>query len=428
MPGRDLRSTRLVGIVETQTRDFDVVVWGATGFVGRLTAQHILEHYGTSFPWALGGRSETKLSAVRDALTAETGVDASGVPLIVGDAADTTFMRGLAERTRVACTTVGPYALYGSELVAACAATGTHYCDLTGEVFWMGRMIDAHQDQAQASGARMVHACGFDCIPADLGVFFVQHAMKARHGVPGKRVKLRVAGFKGGASGGTAASAINMLEEQSRDPEVRQRNEDPYAINPRNRRNGPDGPDSFRIAWDADFGQWTGPFIMANVDTRVVRRSNALLANAYGPDFRYEEAMLMGRGPSGFVKALGLATALRVGMAAMAVGPVRRAAASRMPAPGEGPSRRVREAGYWDVRLLAEHPSDASETLRARLTGDRDPGYGSTAKMLAESAICLARDSLTSSGGIHTPASAMGEALLDRLKQNAGVTVEIENP
>ena len=417
-----------MSIVKTQARDFDVVVWGATGFVGRLTAQHLLEHYGASLARALGGRSETTLAAVRDTLTAETGVDASGLPLIVGDAADAAFMRRLAERTRVACTTVGPYALYGSELVAACAAAGTHYCDLTGEVFWMGRMIDAHQDEAQASGARIVHACGFDCIPADLGVFFVQHAMQARHGVPSKRVKLRVAGFSGGASGGTAASAINMLEEQRRDPEVRRRNEDPYGINPGECRSGPDGPDSFRITWDADFGQWTGPFIMASVDTRVVRRSNALLANAYGPDFRYEEAMLMGRGPFGFVKALGLATALRVGMAAMAVAPVRRAAASRMPSPGEGPSKQVREAGYWDVRLLAEHPSAPGEKLHARLTGDRDPGYGSTAKMLAESAMCLARNSLTSSGGIHTPASAMGEALLDRLKQRAGVTAKIEGP
>ena len=407
-------------------REFEIVVWGATGFAGRLTAQYLLERYGTSLRWALGGRNQAKLENVRDAITAETGVYASGLPLVVGDAADATFMRAVAERTRVACTTVGPYALYGSELVAACAAAGTHYCDLTGEVFWMGRMIDAHQDEARASGARIVHTCGFDCIPADLGVFFVQREMQARHGVPGTRVKLRVAGFRGGASGGTAATGINLLEEQSRNPEVRRRNEDPYALNPNDRRSGPDGPDSFRPTWDADFEQWTGPFIMANVDTRVVRRSNALLDNAYGANFRYDEAMLMGGGLVGFAKATGLATALRVGMAAMAIGPLRRAVASRMPAPGDGPSKQAREAGYWDVRLLAEHPRDPGNNLRARLTGDRDPGYGSTAKMLAESAVCLARDPLASQGGIHTPASAMGDTLLDRLRQNAGVTAEIE--
>ena len=413
-------------MAHAQEREFDVVVWGATGFVGRLTALYLLERYGTSLRWALGGRSRTKLVGLRDALTAETGVDASGLPLVVGEAGDTASMRALAERTRVACTTVGPYALYGSELVAACAAAGTHYCDLTGELFWMRRMIDAHQDAAKASGARIVHTCGFDCIPSDLGVLFVQREMLARHGVLATRVKLRVAGFSGGVSGGTAASAINMLEEQSRHPDVRRRTEDPYAINPADRRGGPDGPDSWRPVWDADFAQWTGPFIMATVDTRVVRRSNALLDDAYGADFRYDEAMLMGRGAVSLARAVGLATALGIGMVALAFGPLRRAAARRMPAPGEGPSKQAREAGYWDVRLLAADPSDPSRTLRARLTGDRDPGYGSTAKMLGESAVCLARDPLASRGGIHTPASAMGDALLARLQKNAGVTVEIE--
>ena len=207
-----------MNMVSAQEREFDVVVWGATGFAGRLTAQYLLERYGTSLRWALGGRNRAKLEDVRDAIGAETSVDASALPLVVGDAADAASMRALAERTRVACTSVGPYALYGAELVAACAAAGTHYCDLTGELFWMGRMIDAHQDEAQASGARIVHTCGFDCIPADLGVFFLQREMQARHGVPGTRVKLRVAGFSGGVSGGTAATGINMFDEHPSDP------------------------------------------------------------------------------------------------------------------------------------------------------------------------------------------------------------------
>jgi short subunit dehydrogenase-like uncharacterized protein len=336
-------------------------------------------------------------------------------------------MASLASRTRVVCTTVGPYALYGSELVAACAQAGTHYCDLTGEVFWMRRMIDAHQDQAAASGARIVYTCGFDCIPADLGVFFVQREMNTRHGVASPRVKMRVAGFSGGGSGGTAASGVNMIEEASKDPAVTRLNADPYALNPKDQMSGPDGPDRSAPIYDDDFEQWTGPFIMANIDTRVVRRSNALLGYAYGKDFQYDEAMLMGTGPVGFAKAAGLAAALRVGMAAMTLGPVRRLAASRMPAPGEGPSAEVRESGYWDVRLLAEHPDDPSKNLRARLTGDRDPGYGSTSKMLAESAVCLALDSLSSSPGFLTPAAAMGDALLARLQRSAGVTATIED-
>jgi short subunit dehydrogenase-like uncharacterized protein len=408
--------------VTTQEREFDIVVWGATGFTGKLTAEYLLETYGTeSFRWALGGRSESKLEQVRRDL------GNSSLPLLVGDAQDPDFMASLASRTRVVCTTVGPYALYGSELVAACAQAGTHYCDLTGEVFWMRRMIDAHQDQAAASGARIVYTCGFDCIPADLGVFFVQREMNARHGVASPRVKMRVAGFSGGGSGGTAASGVNMIEEASKDPAVTRLNADPYALNPKDQMSGPDGPDRSAPIYDDDFEQWTGPFIMANIDTRVVRRSNALLGYAYGKDFQYDEAMLMGTGPVGFAKAAGLAAALRVGMAAMTLGPVRRLAASRMPAPGEGPSAEVRESGYWDVRLLAEHPDDPSKNLRARLTGDRDPGYGSTSKMLAESAVCLALDSLSSSPGFLTPAAAMGDPLLARLQRSAGVTATIED-
>jgi len=408
-------------------REFDIVVWGATGFTGKLTAEYLLERYGLeSFRWALGGRNQEKLESVRDEIGRDAGVDTSGLPILVGDADDETFMASLAERARVVCSAVGPYALYGSELVAACARAGTHYCDLTGEVFWMRRMIDTHQDAAIASGARIVHTCGFDCVPQDLGTYFVQREMKERHGVTAPRVKMRVAGFSGGGSGGTAASGVNMIEEGAKNPEVKRTNDDPYALNPKDLRSGPDGPDELGARWDADFEQWTGPFIMAAIDTRVVRRSNALLHYAYGRDFRYDEAMLMGSGLTGYAKAAGLATAMRAGMAAMEVGPVRRLAASRMPAPGEGPSKETRESGYWDLRFVAKHPTDPTCDIRARLTGDRDPGYGSTSKMLAESAVCLALDSLSSDPGFLTPASAMGDALLERLQQNAGITATLD--
>ena len=413
--------------VSTQDREFDIVIWGATGFTGKLTAEYLLGAYGTgAFRWALGGRSRAKLESVRDAIALETGADASGLPIVLGDANDVVSMAALARRTRVVCSAVGPYALYGSKLVAACASAGTHYCDLTGEVFWMRRMIDAHQESAARSGARIVHTCGFDCIPADLGTFFVQREMKERHGVPAKHVKLRVVGFSGGGSGGTMASGLNMIEEASRNPEVRRVNDDPYGLNPQGMREGPDGPDTLAPEFDDDFDQWTGPFIMAAVDTRVVRRTNALLGYPYGRDFLYDEAMLMGRTLGGLAKAAGLATALGVGMGAMKLGPVRRLAARRMPAPGEGPSKEKREAGYWDLRLLAEHPDDRAKNVRARLTGDRDPGYGSTSKMLGESAVCLALDPLDCPGGFWTPASAMGEPLLARLQKSAGVTAEIE--
>ena len=407
--------------------EFDIVVWGATGFTGRLTAEYLLERYGTgSFRWALGGRNQKKLEEVREAISHGSGAETADLPLVLGDAEDADSMASLVERTRVVCSAVGPYALYGSELVAACARTGTHYCDLTGEVFWMRRMIDAHQDEAAASGARIVHTCGFDCIPSDLGVFFLQREMKARHGVVSKHVKMRVKGFSGAGSGGTAATVVNMLEEASRNPEVKRVQDDPYALNPKGQRSGADGPDRFAPAYDADFEQWTAPFLMAGVDTRVVRRSNALLSYAYGADFRYDEAMLMGASVAGFLKASGLSAAIGGGMGAMTLAPLRRLIASRLPSPGEGPSKEQRESGYWDVRLLAKHPNDPSKNLPARLTGDRDPGYGSTAKMLGESAVCLALDPPSSDPGFLTPAAAMGEHLLARLQRSAGVTVSIE--
>ncbi|MDJ0864987.1 MAG: saccharopine dehydrogenase NADP-binding domain-containing protein [Myxococcota bacterium] len=409
-------------------RELDVVVWGATGFTGRLVAEYLLEHYGGSGPlrWALGGRSRSKLEALREDLARDIGGGAAELELVLGDGDDEASLTALAERTRVVCTTVGPYARYGSKLVAACVRTGTHYCDLTGEAQWMRRMIDAHQAEAETSGARLVHTCGFDSIPSDLGVFFLQREMQARHGAPCARIGYRVVGFQGGFSGGTAASMLNVLEEATRDPEVRRVLADPYGLNPAGRRSGPDGPERMSPAWDSDFESWTAPFVMGAINTRVVRRTNALLGDAYGADFRYDEAVLTGSGPVGWLKAAGTAAGMAGVMAAGGVGPLRRLIGSRLPAPGEGPSKAQREAGYWDVLLHGEHPEDRGKSLRARATGDRDPGYGSTAKMLGESAVCLALDPLTAGGGFWTPASAMGEPLLARLQEKAGVRFSIE--
>lgn len=414
-------------MVKSDDREFDVIVWGATGFTGRLVAEYLLRTYGVGneLRWAMGGRNEAKLRSVRDELGQSSGVDANSVPLVTGDAADPAATAELARRTRVVCTTVGPYAKYGTPLVEACVDAGTDYCDLTGEVQWMRKMIDSFHERARTNGARIVHTCGFDCIPSDMGVQFLQEQMQQRHGVPSPHVKYRVKGFSGSASGGTIASMMNMLDEASRDSSVLHVMGHPYGLNPEGERSGPDSGDRVTPAYDADFSAWTGPFIMAAVDTRVVRRTNALLGYPYGRDFRYDEAMLMGSGVGGLAKAVGLTASLGTGMAALQFAAIRRLAARRLPEPGEGPSAEQREKGYFDVRLHAAHPSDASKGMFARVTGDRDPGYGSTSKMLAESAVCLALDGIEAPGGCTTPAAAMGPSLRRRLVEKAGLTFEI---
>ncbi len=414
--------------LETTSREFEIVVWGASGFTGKLTAEYLLGRYGASgkLRWALAGRNGSKLESVRDAIAQETGTDASALPILVGDSDDEGFLAALADRTRVVCTTVGPYAKYGSKLVAACATRGTAYCDLTGEVHWMQRMIEAHEDAALESGARIVFNCGFDCIPSDLGAFFLQREMQQRHGVACSRIQFRVKGFSGGASGGTIASMLNMMEESERDPSVMRAMTEPYSLNPKDQRSGPDAAERVSPSYDENFGEWTAPFVMAGINTKVVRRTNALLDYAYGKDFGYDEAVLMGAGPGGFVKAAGTAAGTAAMMGGMSIGPLRRFASSRLPQPGDGPSKAQREKGYFDILLRGEHPTDASKTLRGRIRGDRDPGYGSTSKMLAESALCLARDEVSVGGGFWTPASAMGEALLVRLSENAGVSFTLE--
>ncbi len=407
----------------SDNREFEIVVWGATGFTGRLVAEYFIETYGAdgAFRWALGGRNRGKLEAVRDDL----GPAASQVPLVVGDNDDDSFLAELVSRTKVVCTTVGPYARYGSKLVAACVESGTHYCDLTGELQWIRRMIDQHSATAEKSGARIVHSCGFDCIPSDIGAFFLHQEMRKTHGVACRHIKYRVKGFRGGMSGGTVASMFEMMAEAGRDKRIRTLLADPYGLNPEGERNGPDGPDRIKPSYDDDFESWTGPFVMAALNTRVVRRSNALMDYSYGRDFGYDEAVLTGGGPAGLAKAAGVAAGLSGSMIAGAIGPVRKVLGRFVPQPGEGPSKELRESGYFDIELLAVHPQDRDKNLRARVYGDRDPGYGSTAKMLGESAACLALDDLVVGGGFWTTAAATGEPLLGRLNANAGVTFSI---
>lgn len=403
-------------------REFDVVVYGATGFTGQLVAEYLAGQYGADkeLRWAIAGRSEEKLRGVRRGL----GAAAEQLPIIVADSADADALGELASRTRVVLTTVGPYALYGSALVAACVEHGTDYCDLAGEVQWIRKMIDTHHERARETGARIVHCCGFDSIPMDIGVFFLQQEAKARHGAYCESIALYVKATKGSMSGGTIASMSNIIQEAQRDRGIARILADPYALNPPDERQGPDGGDQQDVRFDADVDSWTAPFVMAGVNTRVVRRSNALAGYPYTRGFRYREATLTGPGTAGRLKGAMLAAALGALVVGISARPTRAVLEKFfLPEPGEGPSREQQKRGFFSLTQVGKLPDGT--VMRTRIAGDRDPGYGSTSKMLAESAVCLASDNVTTAGGVWTPASAMGAPLLKRLRSNAGLTFEV---
>jgi short subunit dehydrogenase-like uncharacterized protein len=396
-------------------RPYDIIVWGASGFTGRLVVDYMSKHQTTSnLRWAVAGRNTNKLEEV---------LSGREVQILQAESHDTESLEALARQGRVILTTVGPYARYGSELVAACVRHGTHYCDLTGEVHWMHEMISKHQQEAKDSGARIVHTCGFDSIPSDIGVFYLQKQMQARHGVAAKHIKYRTISFSGGASGGTIDSMMAMMEKAKEDPSISKIIADPYALN--DGKKGLDEPDRMSAYFDEDFDSWVGPFIMAAINTRVVRRTNELLGGIYGTDFRYDEGTLSGKGAGGFFGAtgVGIGTGALAGLASFS--PTRSILKRVLPKPGEGPSKEARDKGFFEIELLGIHPNDTSKNIKVRVKGDKDPGYGSTSKMIAESALALAQDDLDVGGGFWTPASAMGEALLKRLPEGAGVTFEV---
>lgn len=407
--------------MSSSEREFEVVVWGATGFTGRLVAEHLSAHFSSSSPplrWALGGRDRTKLEQV----ASELNSSAEPPPILVGNSFDRPRLDEIVQRTSVICSTVGPYAKYGSALVAACVEHGTDYCDLSGEVPWMRAMIDRHEAQARQTGARIVHSCGFDSIPSDLGCYFLQHQVRSEHDTVCRQIKMRVRKMRGAFSGGTVASLLNVLDQSRRDPRVRKILYDPYALNPPMARDGPDGPDRNAVQWDPDVHAWTAPFVMAPINTRVVRRTNALLNYQYGRDFRYDEAVLTSRGLKGWALAQSVATGLKLFMAAAAMRPTR-AVLERcvLPSPGQGPSAEQREQGSFEIQLVGKSDVAASDYWSAVVTGERDPGYGTTARMLAESAVCLAQDQLTAGGGFWTPAACFGTTLVPRLQARAGM-------
>jgi short subunit dehydrogenase-like uncharacterized protein len=414
------------GDVETAAksgnRPYDIVVVGASGFTGKLVVEYLAERYPVGGPirWAVAGRNREKLEGV----IAEQCATGERPTVLVADSHDGEALGKLARDARVVLTTVGPYAKYGSELVAACVESGTHYCDLAGESQWIREMIDKHQAAAVRSGAKIVNSCGFDSIPSDIGVHFLQREAQGACGEPCEEIVLLVKAIKGGASGGTFASMLNAVEEARKDSKIARVMADPYCLNPQHERQGPDGADQQGVRFCADAEVWTAPFVMAAINTRVVRRTNALLDYAYGREFRYSEATSTGRGFGGWCKAATMTAGLAAFMLACSFELSRRGLVRKMlPAPGQGPSRQQRENGFFDLRLFGKLKS--GETLQARVTGDRDPGYGSTSKMLSESAACLAMDDPDIGGGFWTPAAAMGEILMDRLTANAGLRFEL---
>ena len=407
-------------------RPFDIVLWGATGATGRRAADHLARRCAESgLRLAIGGRNKEKLDAVRADLP-DAGAD---IAVLVGDSHDTAFMHDLATQARVVVSTVGPFALYGSELVAACAANGTHYCDLTAEPQWMRAMIDAHDATARETGARLVHACGHDSIPSDLGVQFLQEIAMKRHGAPCKRVATRVTRMKGGFSGGTAASFVNAMKLREVDPDFDRLSRDPYALCPEGERDGPDGPDRMmpiEVTWDADLEAWTKPYFMGPMNSKVVRRSNAIMGYPYGRDFRYEETALTRGGLGGWWAAMSSTLFLRLFLKAMANPKTRRVLQARvLPKSGEGPSKEVRESGSYELVQVGELPDGT--ILKVRITGQGDPGVRSTTMMLTEAALCLAEDGgkMRVGGGFWTPAACMGPLLRDRITAHAGLSFEL---
>ena len=386
--------------------EFEVVVWGATGYTGRLVAAHLLKTYGAAgdLAWAMAGRSAAKLAEVK----AEIGAPDS-LPALNADAADRASLDALVRRADVVISTVGPYQLYGGPLVAACAAAGTDYVDLTGESNWIAAMIAAHDEEAKASGARIVFSCGFDSIPFDLGAWFAQEEARKRFGAYAPRVRSRVRGLKGGLSGGTLASGMATQAAAQKDPRVTALLADPFALTPGFK--GAAQPDGETPYEDEVAGGWVGPFMMAGINSKAVHRTNFLSGLPWGRDFQYDEMQMLPGPPSDAANTMG---GFNFG-------------AGGLPKPGDGPTREERESGYYDILVIAEMAD--GRIVRAAVKGDMDPGYGSTAKILGESAVCLARDvsHAATGGGCWTPASAMGEALIQRLTASAGLTFKLED-
>ena len=412
-------------------REIDVLLYGATGFTGQLVAEHLARRAADEgLAWALGGRSRAKLEQVRAHLAA-TDEALAALPLLIADSKDRAALDAIVARTKVVLTTVGPYTQYGLELARSCAAHGTSYCDLTGESNFVRRVIDECHADAKRTEARIVHCTGYDSIPSDLGTHLAFDFAQQRFGEGLQWVKCFTGRTKGAVSGGTVASMIAIAETAKNDREVRRILLDPHGLDPVRppRSKDPVEQDQRSARFDPDLDRWTAPFVMAAINTRIVRRSHALLRDedgkGYGPAFKYNEAMGLGRGAKGFATAAAITAGIGGFFAAVSFGPSRKALARAvLPKPGEGPSRDAIENGHFEMHVLAL--TESGKRLRGRVAGNSDPGYGETAKMIGESAICLAKDGarLMPRYGVLTPATAMGMRLVERLRK-VGMTFDM---
>jgi len=389
----------------SKSSEFDFVVYGATGFTGKLVVEYLQAKYSDNneINWAMAGRSLEKLNQVKTDL----GVSNS-VKILEVNSNDQASIEKMMEMTDCVLTTVGPYQLYGNEIVKLCAETGTDYVDLCGEPGWMHEIISKYNDKAKETGARIVFSCGFDSIPFDLGVLFLQDEVKKQTGRTSNKVRARVRVMEGEFSGGTAASFGATMASLKTNPELFSILGNPFSLS--EGFQGPQQENDSKPVFDEALGVWVAPFFMAPINTKNVHRSNMLQNHAYGEDFLYNEMWVAGPGEEGEQVAKMMATANPM-------------SGDDVPKPGEGPSKESREAGSYDVLFCADIEGSVISTS---VTGDMDPGYGSTSKMIAESAICLVKDSAELEGGIYTPASSMGSKLIKRLVDNAGLTFNVE--
>ena len=394
-------------------RDFDLIIWGATGFTGNLVCDYINKNYNErELRWAIAGRNKKKILKLQQKLK----IDDSRT--IIADSSDKNSLVKMVKKSKVVCTTVGPYAKYGTNLVEACIEGETNYCDITGETQWIRRIIDRFHTKAKEKNIKIINSCGFDSIPSDMGVFYSQKKMLDKTGKYASTINMRVAGAKGGISGGTYNSLSNVLEEALVDKEVRKTLTNPYGLNPIDKQFGPDKSDLREVIFDAVSNSWIAPFVMAGINTKIVRRSHALMDFMYGKNFAYDEATLTGKGIAGQIR--GYMSLIPIFLATRKKGSIiKKIVDFILPKSGEGPSKKTRINGYYNLRFYLTLDK---MTYVSKVLGDMDPGYGSTSKMLAESAICLALDEIPDTYGILTPSVALGDSLLKRLEENAGLT------
>jgi short subunit dehydrogenase-like uncharacterized protein len=390
-------------MADTKTK-YDIVVFGASGYTGRLVAEYLQEEYAnTALKWAMAGRSLDKLASVRTALGIPDSVD-----LVSVDSDDAASVGQMVSDCKVVITTVGPYQLYGEELIKQCAEQGTDYVDLSGEPSWMHETIGQHSAAAKASGARIVHSCGFDSIPFDLGVYCLQQHAITQTGKPIATVKGRVRAMNGTFSGGTIASLRATMASARANPAIIKVLTNPFALT--EGFTGPEQPTGAAPQYDEELNSWSAPFVMAAINTKNIHRSNFLMGHQYGEDFRYDEMLFTGDGEQGKAAAEYVAKDDSIGKSDLQ--------------PGDGPTKEERENGNYDAIFAGQNCE--GELMISSVQGDRDPGYGSTSKMLAEAAICLLENPTLATGGLWTPAAAMGQALIDRLQAHAGLTFQIE--